>query len=315
MVALACDATTPDPLVSMGPKQFAGRQRSMSTTSSSVAKLEQAIRDVNATVGKTRATLAESQALDVGAIRVTGYTRHSVQARVHFDGRRGRLVPLSGIVLRTERDSAIVVITPATFRVEGKETYRIVAEAQENEMEVEIAAVFPESAGFPTMGAARGPAPGVRFPGSQRIADAVKARNSALESLRRLPGPEVDTTVVPAAVEPGQIRFWTPTGASVRVTLFLAGAVKTVNGVDVSGLDSAEALTPILVEFTPGVNVGVGFIEAGDSTHMFHAYGAAVGSVVRGTNYPRGLVICQTPGTFGIRGFFRKTSVSQACKF
>ena len=145
LVAIACDVTQPDPAV-----------RAESATSEATDALAEPTATL---IGDTIGFFS----LRSGHVRITGYTREQMPARVRLTQGGGKLRLVSeSVVLRTVGDSVIELITPAVLRVEAAQ-YALVVEAIEIGTEVEIAGTAPLGFGSPQAGSARGPAPMLNF--------------------------------------------------------------------------------------------------------------------------------------------------------
>lgn len=257
-----------------------------------------------------------------GTVRVTGHTRPSMRVRVSFDGPVGRLVVLSGRVLRRVRDVEVDIITPAEFRVDGNKTYRIVATSLESDGEVEITGAYPEGEGFPTMGSARGPAPGIRFPGAQRVSEAVQARRLAMQAR------EVDSAVSAAAqkianmpratprpAKPGQIQIESASGNETQVRVLFADGITAIGGRPVSGAGEVIATTPFLVDFSRDGDFTAAFVSV-NPAELFNADAwSAVKAWSVHSHQTMATVFCSRRGGGGIGRYVPGTPLSEVCKY
>jgi beta-lactamase regulating signal transducer with metallopeptidase domain len=328
VIAVACDAAAPDTADSSMRLQSTPPQRPTRAAARPAQSLQQAPVRMQLVAAPSA---PRQQALAPGFVRVTGYTREVLPARVTVT-RGGGIEVLAGTrVIRTSGDTVVEFYTPGLFRIRGDQ-FKAVAEALESGTEVEIVGTHP-GGGLPRVATARGTSPMLNFErGPTATGDSVVTMQNrdgtvavTVITNEVIPVPKNETiTVITNEVIPtlnsGEIRTNSESGLPVRILVRFTDGISFINGRAVTGLGAGEheveTTTPVLVKLTGDGNLSVAFIavDAGQNIKAYARGGPrTVWSELSGS-YSGALVICSQPGVGGgITGYTRGTPLSEAC--
>ncbi|HYV98147.1 MAG TPA: M56 family metallopeptidase [Gemmatimonadaceae bacterium] len=234
-----------------------------------------------------------------GMVRVNGYTREHLRARLVITEGGGFLMPTNGVgTISTPADTIAEFTTPAEFRVERSQYYKLVATALESGTEVEIQAVAPKGYAYNgNAGSARGWGPMVSFPRYE----------GSTHTFPRMPPPSLadprdpNSRVMPISasemrsdLQPGHIRVESVDGRSVQVRMLYGGpGARTVSGVDPKPAGSGFILgTPVDVATKPEGDFVITF-EPVDTTVKLSARVKGVSPMDDGAAGGGSIMVCR----------------------